>query len=60
VLDVYIYRTMLVLRGRDWRGGLVGGSEGHEASCAFGGDQITDGEGVTQIANRSKTVYKMY
>ena len=30
---------------------LAGGSEGHEASCVFGGDQITDGEAVTQNAS---------
>jgi dihydroxyacetone kinase len=50
---------MLVFLGRDWRGRggvLAGGSEGHEASCAFGGDQITDGEAVTQIDSRPTTL----
>jgi len=53
VSDVYIYRTVFVLLGWDWwgGGGLAGGSGGHEASCVFGGDQITDGEAVTQNAS---------
>jgi hypothetical protein len=49
----------LFFEARIGGGGEVGGRLGGALSVlAFGGDQITDDEGVTQIASRIETLTK--